>query len=67
MRFLFRHATLAWRNTFLQAAANFLRDPRFPPVSSFGSPRRPAVDFRTLRRFLGSPTGITATSSAEIS
>jgi hypothetical protein len=26
-RFLFRHATLAWLDTFLQAAANFLPDP----------------------------------------
>jgi hypothetical protein len=25
--FLLRHATVAWRNTFLQAAANFFRDP----------------------------------------
>jgi hypothetical protein len=43
--FLFRHTTAAWRDTFLQAAANFLRDPQFPRIRSFGSLHRPAVDF----------------------
>jgi hypothetical protein len=61
--FLFRHTTAAWWDTFLQAAANFLWDPQFPRVSSFGCPRHPAVDFRTLRRLLGFATSITATSS----
>jgi hypothetical protein len=29
--FIFRHATVAWMDSFfLQAAANFLRDPQFP-------------------------------------
>jgi hypothetical protein len=36
MRFLFRHVTVAWRDTFLQAAANFRRDPWFPRFSSLG-------------------------------
>jgi hypothetical protein len=49
--FLFRHATFAWRDTFLQAIANFLGDPQFPRVSSFGAPHRPAVDFRPVCRF----------------
>jgi hypothetical protein len=32
--FLLRHATVAWQETFLQAAANFIRDPQSPRVSS---------------------------------
>jgi hypothetical protein len=43
--FPLRSATAARRVTFLQAAANFLPDPQSPWVSSFGSPRRPAVNF----------------------
>jgi hypothetical protein len=65
--FLFRHTIAAWQDTFLQAAANFLRDLQFPRVSSFGSPRHPAVDFQPLRRCFSPLTGITATSSLRIS
>jgi hypothetical protein len=46
--FFLRHATLARRDTFLQAAVNFLRDLQYPRVSSFGSPRRPAACFQPL-------------------
>jgi hypothetical protein len=41
--FLLHHATVARRDTCLQAAANFFRDPQSPRVSSFGSPRCPAA------------------------
>jgi hypothetical protein len=43
--FLLHRATVARRHTFLQAAANFLWNPKFPRVSSFGSPRRPQSTF----------------------
>jgi hypothetical protein len=33
---LLRHATLAWQDTFLQVAANFLQVPQSLWVSSFG-------------------------------
>jgi hypothetical protein len=59
---LFRHATFERRNTFLQAVADFLLDPLFPRVLSFSFWRRTAARFRTLLRFLGPPTGITAVS-----
>jgi hypothetical protein len=59
---LCRHVTFAWRDTFLQAAANFLLDSRFPRVLFFLFWRRSAARFSTLRRFLGPPTGITAAS-----
>jgi hypothetical protein len=42
--FLLRCSTVAWRDTFLHEAANFLQDPQFPRVSSFGSPRRPTAN-----------------------
>jgi hypothetical protein len=58
----FCHATFARRNTFLQAAANFLLNSQYPWVLSLIFWRRSAARFRTLRRFLGSPTGITAAS-----
>jgi hypothetical protein len=57
MTFLLRHATLSSRDTFLQAAANFLRDQQSPRVSSFGSPRRPAASFRPPCRFFCPLTG----------
>jgi hypothetical protein len=63
MRFLFRHATFARRDTFLQAAADFLLDPLFPRVLSLIFWRRSAAILQNLRRFLSSPTGITAASS----
>jgi hypothetical protein len=63
----FCHATLAWRDTFLQAAADFLLDPLFPWVLSFIFWWRTAARFRTLRCFLGSPTGITVASPLGIS
>jgi hypothetical protein len=50
--FLLRRATVARQDTFLQVAANFLRDPQSPRVSSIGSPRHPAVSFWPLCRFL---------------
>jgi hypothetical protein len=56
--FLFRHANLVRRDTFLQVAADFLLDPLFPRVLSFFLRRRYAARFQTLRRFLGSPNGI---------
>jgi hypothetical protein len=57
--FLLRHATVARRDTFLQAAASFSRDPQSPQVSSFGSLRRPAACFRSLCRFSRPLTGFT--------
>jgi hypothetical protein len=45
---LLHHATVARRDTFLQAEANFIRDPQIPRVSSFGSSRRPAACFLQL-------------------
>jgi hypothetical protein len=66
MRFLFRHATVAQLDTFLQAAANFLRDPQSPRVSSFGSPRRPAADLLPLCRFFRPLTGFTTASSLKV-
>jgi hypothetical protein len=59
MMFLLRHATLAWQDIFLQAAANFLLDPQSPWVSSFGSPRHPAASFQPLCSFLSPLTGFT--------
>jgi hypothetical protein len=35
MAFFLCHATVAWQDTFLQATANLLPDPRFPQVFSF--------------------------------
>jgi hypothetical protein len=61
--FLLRHATVARRDTFLQAAANFSRDLQIPRFSPFGSSRRPAACFRHLRCFLSPSTGITVASS----
>jgi hypothetical protein len=60
LRFLYRHANFARLDTFLQAAADFLLGPRYPRVLSFSFWRRSADRFRTLRRFLGPPTGNTA-------
>jgi hypothetical protein len=42
VKFLFRHATFGWRDTFLQAAADFILDPVIPgsfPSASDGAPR----------------------------
>jgi hypothetical protein len=61
--FLLRLATAARRDTFLQAAANFLREPQTPRVSSFGSPRRPAARCWPLCRFFIVPEDITTASS----
>jgi hypothetical protein len=65
--FLFRHATFALRDTLLQSAADFLLDPRYPRVLSFLFQRRSSARLQTLRRFLGSPTGITAAPPLGIS
>jgi hypothetical protein len=61
------HATFAWQDTFLQAAANFLLDPQYPQVLFFGFWRRSADRFRTLRPFLGPPTDVPAASPLGIS
>jgi hypothetical protein len=57
------HATLAQRDTFLQAAANFLWDPQIPRVSTFGSSRRPAARCRHLCSFFIVPENFTAAPS----
>jgi hypothetical protein len=59
---LLRRATAARRDTFLSAMVTRFRDPQYPRALSFGFWRRSAARFRFLRRFLGSPTGITAAS-----
>jgi hypothetical protein len=46
----FRHATFVRRNTFLQAAANSLLDPRFSRDPSLIFWRRSAARLQTLRR-----------------
>jgi hypothetical protein len=61
--FLLHHATLARRDTFLQATANFLQDPQFPWVSSFGSPCHPATRCQPLCCFFIVPEDFTAASS----
>jgi hypothetical protein len=66
-RLLFRHATFARQDTFLQAAADFLQDPLFPQVLSLIFWRRSTARLQTLRRFLGPLTGITAASPLGIS
>jgi hypothetical protein len=63
-KFPLRRATAERRDTFLQVAVNFLRDPQSPRVSSFGFSRRPAGKFRALCRFFRPLTGfITALPS----
>jgi hypothetical protein len=61
--YLFRHATAARRDTFLQAAANNPLDPQSLRVSSFGFPRRPAAIRRPLCRFFIVLDDFTAASS----
>jgi hypothetical protein len=61
--FLLRHATVARRDAFQQEAASFFRDPQSPQVSSFGSPRRPAVCFRPPFRLFRPLTRFTTASS----
>jgi hypothetical protein len=61
-RFLFRHATAARQNTFLQAATNISRDPQFPRVSFVGFTRRPAAIRWPLGRFFVTLEGFSATS-----
>jgi hypothetical protein len=61
--FLFHPATVAWWDTFLQAATNFLWDPQFPRVSFFGSPCRPTVNFQPLHRFFCPLTDFTTAFS----
>jgi hypothetical protein len=51
-------------DTILQAAANLLRDPQFPRISSFGFPRNPAVSLRPLCRFFHHFTGFTPLRTA---
>jgi hypothetical protein len=62
-----RHATPARRDTFLQAAANFLQDLQIPRVSSFGSPRRPAARCRPRCCFFIVAEDFTAASSVRTS
>jgi hypothetical protein len=58
-----RHATAARRDTFLQAANNFLRNPHSPRASSFFSPRRSAAKCRPLFCFFVVPQDFTAAFS----
>jgi hypothetical protein len=44
-------ATSVWRVFLLQGAANFLQDPQFPLVCSFGSPHHPTARCRSPLRF----------------
>jgi hypothetical protein len=60
---LLRRATVARRDTFLQAAANFLWDPQIPLVSSFGSSHRSAACFLPLCLLFRPLTGFTTASS----
>jgi hypothetical protein len=62
--FPLRHAILAQRDTFLQAAANFLQDPQIPRVSPFDFPCRPAASFRPLCCFFRPLTGFTMAPSS---
>jgi hypothetical protein len=64
--FLLRHATVAQRETFQQAEANFSWSAPFILLVSFGSWwQRSTASFRSLRHFfLGSPTGIIVEFSA---
>jgi hypothetical protein len=62
-RFLFHHATLARRDAFLLAAFKPFWDSQLAWILPFGFWRRPAARFRSLRRFLSPPTGITAAYS----
>jgi hypothetical protein len=67
MRLLFRHATFARRNTFLQEAADFFLDPLFPqgPFLQLLAALRGQIPTRRL--FLCSPTGISEVSRLGIS
>jgi hypothetical protein len=60
---LFRHATVAQRDSFLQAATNFLQDSQSPQVSLVGFTRRPAAICRPLCRFFITLEDFTAASS----
>jgi hypothetical protein len=57
-----------WVQDFLKTAghfsAKFIRDPQFPRVSSFDSPRRPAACFLPLFRFFRPSVGFTTASSS---
>jgi hypothetical protein len=50
--FLFRHATVKWRDVLLPATVTLLLDSQYPPVPSFGFWRRSAARFWILRRLL---------------
>jgi hypothetical protein len=65
--FLFRHANFARRDTFLQAAADFLLDALFSRVLSLIFWPSCAARLQPLSRFLGPPTGINAVSTLGIS
>jgi hypothetical protein len=60
-----RRATVARRDTFLQAAANFLRYPQIPRDSSFCSSHRSAAFFLPLCHFFRPLTSFTTASSTE--
>jgi hypothetical protein len=64
---LLRHATVRRRVIFLPATINLLHDSQVAWILLFGFWRRPAARFRSLRRFLSPPIGITAASSFGIS
>jgi hypothetical protein len=61
--FLLRRAAPARTVIPLPAAANYFRDPQFPRVHPFGSPRHPAARCRPLCRFVSAPGDFTAASS----
>jgi hypothetical protein len=62
-----RHATGARRVVPLRAATKFFRHPSFFWVRSCSFLRRLASRFRSLRLYLGSPTGIILASSLRTS
>jgi hypothetical protein len=61
--FPLRHANAAQQDTFLQAAANFLWDPQYLRVSSFGYPCHPAARCQPLCPFFIVPEDFTVASS----
>jgi hypothetical protein len=60
---LFHHATVARRDTFLQAAANSLRDSQSPRVRFVGFTFCPTAICRPLCCFFVIPEDFTAASS----
>jgi hypothetical protein len=61
--FLLHHATVARRDTFLQAATQIPWDPQSPRVGFFGVTLLPAAICRSLCRFFVIPEDFTAAAS----